>query len=186
MYLNTKLQSLIFKYLDNIHVYKLQHSKPYRCFHVPTLEYGYAMLYICQILEETHTYMYTRYAWTNIPVSQKLIQFTIYTRGSCTKLGKWAVMYLCVGVSILPPLSMNFSLEMFRQCVFLLHFIIDKSMDTEKMIWFRCHQDRKYFSRTIIKGITLEWLYGRNLALFYKCAYYIGIVYVKGNTMFNF
>ena len=43
-------------------------------------------------------------------------------------------MYLCVGVSILPPLSMNFSLEMFRQCVFLLHFIIDKSMDTEKMI----------------------------------------------------
>jgi hypothetical protein len=62
MYLNTKLQSLIFKYLDDIHVYKLQHSKPYRCFHVPTLEYGYAMLYICQILEETHTYMYTRYA----------------------------------------------------------------------------------------------------------------------------
>jgi hypothetical protein len=186
MYLNTKLQSLIVKYFDNIHVYKLQHSKPYRCFHVPTLQYGNAMLYICQILEETHTYMYTRYAWTNIPVSQKIIQFTIYTGGLCTKLGKWAVMYLCVGVSILPPLSMNFSLEMFRQCVFLLHFIIDKSMDTAKMIWFRCHQDRKYFSRTIIKGITLEWLYGRNLTLFYKCAYYIGIVYVKGNTMFNF
>ena len=42
----------------------------------------------------------------------------------------------------------------------------------------------KYFSRTIIKSITLEWLNGRTLALFYKCAYYIGIIYVKGNTIY--
>jgi hypothetical protein len=154
------------------------------CLHVPTLQYGNAMIYICQILEETHTYMHTRYVWTNIPVSQKFIKFTIYIRGACTKLWKWVVMYLCVGVSILPPLSTNALLEMGRQCVFPLHFIIDKCMDTDKMIWFRCHQERKYFSRTIIKGITIEWLYGRNLALFYKCAYYIGIIYVKGNTIY--
>jgi hypothetical protein len=128
--------------------------------------------------------MYTRYVWTNIPVSQKFIKLTIYTGGACTKPGKWVVMYLCVGVSILPPLSTNFLLEMFQQCVFSLHFIIDKCMDTEKMIWYRCHQERKYFSRTIIKSITLEWLNGRNLALFYKCAYYIGIIYVKGNTIY--
>ena len=67
---------------------------------------------------------------------------------------------------------------------FPLHFIIDKWMDTEKTIWFRCHQERKYFSRTIIKGKTREWLYGRNIALFYKCAYNIGIIYVKGNTIY--
>ena len=153
------------------------------CLHVPTIEYDNTMLYICQILEETHTYMYTRYVWTNIPVSRKLIKCIIYTRGSCTKLGKWAVMYLCVGVSILPRFLRLF----FKKCfdrVFFPCILSDKCMDTEKMIWFRCHQEMKYFSRTIIKGITLEWLYGRNLALFYKCAYYIGIIYVKGNTIY--